>query len=366
MRFPQRNLKVFISDCEGPISKNDNAFEVASHFLPRGDYFFSLISRYDDVQADILKRPRYMAGYTLTLITPFLKAYGVTNRNIEEYSSRNILLIRGAKEMLHRIKNAVPSFIISTSYEQYISSLCALIDFPYENAYCTKLNLDKYFIDRTEINKLKQFEEDILNLPMIEIPNNAKSISQLSESSGETIERLDSIFCEYIPCMAAGRMLEEIKPVGGEEKTNSVRDIIRRIDCNLCDVMYVGDSITDVQALRLVRQARGLTVSFNGNSYAVRNAEVAVLSDNAAVISALAEVFFRSGRKTVQKLVKEWSHHALRRYCPNKTLIQAISFAYPEVLPKVELVTKDSVNRLVEESSNFRKTVRGEAIGRLG
>ena len=79
MRLSKRDLRVFISDCEGPISKTDNAFEVASHFLPRGDYFFSLISRYDDVLSDIVKRPRYMAGYTLTLITPFLKAYGVTN-----------------------------------------------------------------------------------------------------------------------------------------------------------------------------------------------------------------------------------------------------------------------------------------------
>ena len=359
-------MRVFISDCEGPISKNDNAFDVASHFLPRGDYFFSLISRYDDVLSDIVKRPRYMAGYTLTLITPFLKAYGVTNKNIEEYSARNILLIHGAKEMLHRIKNAMPSFIISTSYEQYISSLCALIDFPYENVYCTKLNLDKYFIDRTEINKLKQFEEEILNLPMIEMPNNAKSISQLSEGARETIRRLDSIFWEYIPYMKAGRIIEEIKPIGGEEKSNSVRDVTKRIGCNLCDVMYVGDSITDVQALQLVRHARGLTVSFNGNEYAVRNAEVAILSDNAIVTSVLAEVFFRSGRKNVLRLVKEWNHHSLKKYCSDKILVQANSSEYPEALTKVELVTKDSVNRLVEESSGFRKTVRGEAIGRLG
>ena len=42
------------------------------------------------------------------------------------------------------------------------------------------------------------------------------------------------------------------------------------------DVMYVGDSITDVEAFKLVRDNGGLTVSFNGNSYAVKNAEVAV------------------------------------------------------------------------------------------
>ena len=67
---------VFITDCEGPISKNDNAFELTCHFIPDGDRFFTLISRYDDIQADIVKRPGYKPGDTLKLILPFLKAYG--------------------------------------------------------------------------------------------------------------------------------------------------------------------------------------------------------------------------------------------------------------------------------------------------
>ena len=36
---------VFISDCEGPISKNDNAFELTAHFIPEGEKLFSLIIR---------------------------------------------------------------------------------------------------------------------------------------------------------------------------------------------------------------------------------------------------------------------------------------------------------------------------------
>ncbi|MGB4612149.1 MAG: energy-converting hydrogenase A, subunit R, partial [Methanothermobacter thermautotrophicus] len=29
--------RVFVTDCEGPISLNDNAFEAAAHFIPDGD-----------------------------------------------------------------------------------------------------------------------------------------------------------------------------------------------------------------------------------------------------------------------------------------------------------------------------------------
>jgi len=35
-------------------------------------------------------------------------------------------------------------------------------------------------------------------------------------------------------------------------------------------------------------------------------------------------------------------------------------------LPKVEIVTSQNMDRLMEKSTAFRKTVRGEAIGKLG
>ena len=37
-KFEAKSVKrIFISDCEGPISKNDNAFELAANFIPNGD-----------------------------------------------------------------------------------------------------------------------------------------------------------------------------------------------------------------------------------------------------------------------------------------------------------------------------------------
>ena len=70
---------VYITDCEGPVTKNDNAFELTAHFVPAGDRLFSLLSRYDDVLAYAYRRRQYRAGNTLRLIVPFLKAYGATN-----------------------------------------------------------------------------------------------------------------------------------------------------------------------------------------------------------------------------------------------------------------------------------------------
>jgi len=361
-----KNQRIFISDCEGPISKNDNAFELTSYFVPDGAHFFALISKYDDVLADVVKKPGYKAGDTLRLILPFLKAYGATNQKIKEYSSRNVLLVPGARDMLRFLKDIMPSFIVSTSYEQYISSLCNLVGFPYDNVYCTKLDIDKYEIDEKEVATLRKIREEISAMEIIEIPENAKSVRDFSHRDQETIQRLDEIFWEEIPRMESGKMLKEVNPVGGYEKAKAVQEIVEKLGSRLDRVMYVGDSITDVPPFQLVRKNGGLTISFNGNAYAIREAEIAVLSGNTIVTSVLADAFSRFGKEYVIKLVEEWSPSGLKKYCATPMLRERVFRLYPKNLPQVEIITTGNRERLKKESSAFRKTVRGEAIGKLG
>ena len=358
--------RIFISDCEGPISKNDNAFELATHFIPHGDSFFALISRYDDILADIVKKLGYKAGDTLKLILPFLKAYGATNQGIMEYSSKNVLLVPGAKHMLQFVKAVMPSFIVSTSYEQYLRALCSLIDFPYENAYCTRLDLDKYKLEEREREQLKQLKKEMSALPMLEIPKNAKSLCDFPAQHQKAIKKLNEIFWKEIGRMEIGKIFGEVNPVGGYEKAEAVQSITTRVENRLSNVMYVGDSITDVSAFQLVRKEGGLTISFNGNEYAVREAEIAVLSENAVVTAVLADTFNKFGKNSVFKLVKEWNHQAFQRYGVDPSLQEHALKLYPEQLPQVEIVTPENKERLMKESSAFRKTVRGEAVGKLG
>ena len=361
-----KNQRIFISDCEGPISKNDNAFELTSYSVPDGDRFFALISKYDDVLADVVKKPGYKAGDTLRLILPFLRAYGATNEKIKEYSSRNILLVPGAQDTLRFVKDIMPSFIISTSYEQYISSLCNLVGFPYDNVYCTKLDIDKYKMGEKETAILRKIREEISAMEMIEIPEKAGSVDDFFQRDQETIRRLDEIFWEKISKMESGKMLKEVNPVGGYEKAKAVHDIVKKLDSRFDNVMYVGDSITDVQPFQLVRKNGGLTISFNGNEYAIREAEIAVLSGNTIVTSVLADAFSRFGKNHVIRLVKEWSPSGLKKYCATPMLRERMLKLYPNTLPQVEIITASNRERLKKESSAFRKSVRGEAIGKLG
>jgi len=363
---PSKSERVFVTDCEGPISKNDNAFELAKHFIPDGGNFFALISKYDDVLADIVKKPNYKAGDTLRLILPFLKAYEASNKKILEFSAKNVLLVPGAKETLNFVQNNVPSFIVSTSYEQYIASLCELTGFSFENTYCTLLNLDKYYVPLEETMLIRQLTAEISVMPMIKIPKNATSVEDFSSRDQETIKMLDDIFWTQMREMTSGRMLSEVNPVGGTEKARSVEDIVERLGCSLDQIMYVGDSITDAQALKLVRENGGLAVSFNGNDYSVREADIAVLAGNTVVTSVLAEVFFRKDKDQAINLVKDWSPEGLVKYCGSSEFRNQMLEVFSSGFPQVEVVTDSSVERLISESNVFRKTVRGEAIGQLG
>lgn len=357
--------RVYITDCEGPISKNDNAFELSGHFIPEGHRFFRLLSRYDDMLAEVVRRPGYKAGDTLRLIIPFLKAYGATDESIRAFSARNILLVAGAKETMRLIGERMPSFMISTSYEPYVHALCDAIDFPHTNAYSTKLKIDKYKISGLEVGRLRQIREEISTLPMIEAPKNDRSIEEFSSRDLETIKRLDEIFWNEISNMESGGILTEVNPIGGHEKAEAIFDIVKRLGVSLSDVMYVGDSITDVQALRSVKDAGGLAVSFNGNTYAVHEADVAVLSDNTYVMAIMAEAFNNGGMEYVLSLIEARDLFIEEEYYDLISQHHEDD-GHPISFPKIELVNERDMNRIAEESSAFRRTVRGMAVGTLG
>ena len=354
--------RLFVSDCEGPISKNDNAFELAEQFIPHGGNFFSNISKYDDVLADVMHKPGYSAGSTLKLILPFFKAFGVTDHQMEEFSAQNIVLIEGSQTTLKHICGLTDAFIVSTSYEHYIRALCKAIDFPFKNTYCTRVSLDKTAITLKEKEILCELAKEIAGMRQIDIPMNSSSTEDLPYCDQTLLQRLDEIFWTEIPKMNVGKLIKEVTTIGGEGKAKSIRNAAKRHNANLADILYVGDSITDVEAFKLVSESGGLAISFNGNSYAVKNAEVAVISENNLVTAVIAELFIKLGKLETLKLINPWSIETLKGKVDPVLLKQLSSVGEP----KVQIVTAENMDSLIKESSGFRKKVRGVAIGRLG
>jgi energy-converting hydrogenase A subunit R len=336
--------RFLVSDCEGPISLNDNAFELAGHFIPQGERFFQIVSRYDDILVEI-ERPGYNAGNTLKLIAPFLKAYGANNQNIKSFSEDNVLLVPGARETLPFLQELMPSFIVSTSYEQYLEALCQVTGFPLENCYFTLMNLEKMELDREEKDHLLELKQSAVENP--------------------EFENLERIFWDELPQMKINSLMEGIKPVGGSAKKEAVEDIMNRFGYLASDLIYIGDSITDVEPLRFAQDEGGLAVSFNGNDYALDEASVAVISDNTLIISLLADLFCKGGAEKVLEFADKYEDDplgALKTDSVNSNLASPL----PQTHTHLEVVTPKNLERLKTESGEFRKHIRGESIGGLG
>jgi energy-converting hydrogenase A subunit R len=327
----------FITDLEGPLTLNDNAFELAAHFLPQGAHFFALISRYDDILANIFKRPGYRVGNTLKLIVPFLKAFELNDHDLQEFSRTSIRFVPGAFEALKRIRAQMPTFIISTSYKPYVRAVCEDLQFPFENAYCTKISLDTYALSEEEHQELRTLYDQIVQRK--KIPPMAQSVDEFSGEDRQTLELLDHIFWERVWEMEIGRVLREVQPIGGPEKARALREISERTGISLARTIYVGDSITDVEALALVRQAGGLTVAFNGNRHALRAAELGCISSDALILAEISEAFAKG-----------------------------VSLPSPSERrgDLGERVTTTIDESFINQSEQMRRRLRGEQIGGLG
>jgi|UniRef100_A0A7C4ES94 energy-converting hydrogenase A subunit R len=325
---------VFITDCEGPVTKNDNAAELAEAFIPRGDVFFSKLSLYDDYLAEVVHKPGYKAGDTLRLLVPFLKAFGLDNSSMMKFSRRNIQIIPDADETLRQIMAMAPSYIVSTSYSPYIMAVCDAIGFPFLNTFSTAVNLDKHALSGGEKEILRSFHRRILALPAFSIPASTRQ-EDLDEDAQRAIREMDDIFWQELPKLDIYRLVQEVNPVGGYEKATAVDRIVASLGLSLDTVLYVGDSITDVQAFRKVRDGKGFAVSFNGNDWAVNGAAYAVTARTALPLRWLAEVFFTRGRDALEDLL-------------------------------MTRISQENRTQVAELSCRVRKSVRTEKIGALG
>jgi energy-converting hydrogenase A subunit R len=354
------------TDCEGPLCLNDNAFEVCARFLPDGARFFTQLSRYDDYLADVVRRPGYEAGSTLKLIAPFLKAFGLTDAAMVAFSRESVHLVPGAEEEFAAVRASgmIPAFIVSTSYEQFARAVAERLRVRASDVYCSPFALDQVSLPVPEARQLRTLAAHIVDGPSIDLPEDGV----LSQSSLSAIGFLEDVFRRRLPAMKARALIRSVRLVGAKGKAHAVRDSLKRTGNRLADVVYVGDSITDVKAFDLVREHGGLSVAFNGNRYAVDAADVACAAEDAVATSILVDVFARRGKPAALDLAARW---------PAGTAAQLDLLAEFDVsaavrdrlasLPGGGIHISDMTRAEIRErSAQMRVRLRGEHVGTLG
>ena len=376
--------KVFITDCEGPLTLNDNAYELADEFIEDGGKLFKIISRFDDYLVEDVKLENYHAGDTLKLIVPFYKLAGLTNEKMIKFSRENIYLVDGSDDTLRFANELIDSFIVSTSYGQYIEALCNYIDFPFQNTYHTQLDVD----GATNFNSFDAKSDNVStatnNSQTIVGTKSPKFIEELKkvdefrkiilehgEENEDDFNVLYDIFFNEFPKLEINKYIESVKTVGGKGKQIAVEDIVERFGLESGSIIYMGDSITDVEPLQYARDNGGLSVSFNGNEYPLNVAEIAVISDHTIVSSILIDLHSRFDKEYVLDFIREYSQKgpnaAFEDFEVDYSLVEEFEkLFYNKEAPIIEIITDDNRDYLLKLSKEMRNSIRGKDIGGLG
>ncbi|MDY7019706.1 MAG: HAD hydrolase family protein [Chloroflexota bacterium] len=285
-------MNLICFDLEGPLSPQDNAYELMKLF-PDGDKLFEVISRYDDLLT-LEGRQNYEPGDTLALIAPFLSYHGLKEEQISTMGQR-ANLTQGALPLISRLKTqGWHVFVISTSYEQYALSITQRLSIPSEDVACT-------FFPLNQIHDLSR-EEDLMLLKKAEIA--IKDFKPFTDDV-RIKQTLDHLYWQQLPQTTSGMITSKIKPRGGIRKVEALDQFAARLGAPLSHCVSVGDSITDFKMLEAVNKAGGLAIAFNANEYALNYATMSLASTNLDDLWIILVAWEKGGRQATEMLVKQ-------------------------------------------------------------
>jgi energy-converting hydrogenase A subunit R len=290
--------KIICFDLEGPLSPQDNAYEVMG-LLEGGHRIFEVLSRYDDVLT-LEKREGYEPGDTLSLIVPFLIHHGIKEEDIKRVSS-SAKIVDGVKETIDALKKTGwDPHIISTSYEPHALSIAAKIGIPRHKVHCTKLPLEKMRKEAGDSTSslIEEVEKDILSdlYPNLSDDNKTKT-------------RLDRFFWEDLPKTTMGKVMKQVSVVGGQRKMDAVTEIAKKAERGIDEAVVVGDSITDYKMLGTVKDAGGVAVAFNGNRYSIPYANVGLACSDMRMLLVVIEGYECGQTKGALSVAREWEEN---------------------------------------------------------
>ena len=288
---------IYITSCEGPVSRSDSAREIAEAFLPEGGKLFTLLKQFDRYLGDIEKIKSHLYGNSLKYILPFLKAAGVTDKDVREFSNQHISVMKGTQKMFTSIQEKMETYIVSTSYVHYMEEVAKYLGLEPVNAYSTRVSFDDYAMGEREQKMFTGLTNAFLQLP----PISWNEGGVVPPDAQFSIDSLKAFLFERLSTLSVNQWLKSIHLMSGAAKADAVLDIAKRGNASLEGIIYVGANITDVNALSLIKEQGGLSISYNGNRQAVLNAEYIVVSEDTNILKEIALTFCQSGKKGIKQ-----------------------------------------------------------------
>lgn len=270
-------------DLEGPLSPQDNAYEVMSLFKG-GREIFEVLSLFDDM-VTLEGRDNYEPGDTLKLIVPFLIHNRIGSEQIKAVSE-TAKIVDGAAELIEWLRERGWAVrIISTSYGQHAYTIGERIGVPPRDIACTDLPIDA-FIERIAGQKtafMQQQQAEILDF----FPPDMED--------SEMKEQLEYWYFSFLPNLDVGAAMQEVEVMGGARKLEAAERFAEELGLPMPAVAAVGDSITDYRMLGGVKEGDGLAVAFNSNAYALPYASVGLCSTSLLDLKPIFQAWEEGG-----------------------------------------------------------------------
>ena len=360
-------------DLEGPISKIDFAADIGRLLKNKKELglekydmaeFFFMISLYDDYLIDTpgLKQKLgikdYQPGDTLRLMAP-LYVVAFSNNELINLAKNDLGILSGISDLMPILRKNWEIFVISTSYTQFAYQVTHKLGIKEENVYCTNF----------PIKELKSFFSNIKG----DIDTLVKKIFQKYLDNQKNLEYvlddLNNFFWEenlsdYV------KIMNKIKVRGGKRKELAVEDISNRTGIPISKMIAIGDSITDINMLDRLNKEGGIAISFNGNKFSLKYANIALTTINGLGILPIFNNY-----DNIDNFLTQWeSKFKSFENNPNlipKNFISDVCrdyFIKYDFIPKIYNLKNKSIqniDKIIKEQEYMRKVVRGWS-GRLG
>ncbi|MGZ4892574.1 MAG: hypothetical protein ACXVIS_00820 [Halobacteriota archaeon] len=356
-------------DLEGPLSPQDNAYEVM-HLIEDGPPIFEVLSKYDDYLA-LQNIPDYEPGDTLKLIVPFLLVNGITELDIVKVSKR-AKLVRGARELIKWLQEDMWNVhIISTSYEQHAYNIASLLGVERNKVHCTRFPLNSFYdvLHEEEIELIREIQNEILSFCFSDSYDNL-GIERLAAP-------LNQFFFKKIPKTRINEIFKRVSVVGGKRKVEALMSVIG--SRNSKQTAVIGDSITDYKMLHRIRSAGGLSVAFNGNMYSLPYANIGIACVDIRPLYPILTEFRAGGLNSAFNVATLWEDRfsefisdssLIPKHGLNPELTRFFAIA-PDttVFPHLNVLTNKTdkqLQKIAAVHARFRSLIRGQDTALLG
>ena len=244
------------------------------------------------------------------------------------------------------------TYIVSTSYGQYIEAVSNYMDLPFEDTFYTDVDIDCLKLNDEEIQTIKQFKDLILNNP-------------------QDYSLFDDIFFNKISKMEIYEEIKKIEVVGGEGKKLAIDKIVKRDNIDINKIFYIGDSITDVEPLEFAKANNGISVSFNGNEYPLKVAEIAIVSHSAITTAVIADIYVQYDKNKVLEFIDDYNiskelEKLFDDYNIDLNIKNKFFQTFCDEYPLIQVITEENFDSILKSSKDMRNNIRGQDIGGLG